>query len=85
MKAASRDSVTSANHCSSHLELMVRFAFWVSELRTPLTYQRVVERFGCSSATAHRWIRAYRDATEGTKYQLAATGSQNPSQKETKE
>ena len=40
----------------------MRFTLWADALRTPLTAERIRNRYGCSRATAYRYRAAYYDA-----------------------
>lgn len=51
-----------ANHCTTHTELVFRFAMWARTLRDLPKPECIAERFSVSRATAYRWRNAWCDA-----------------------
>lgn len=44
-------------------EFFIRFGDWCRNHRVPVTAELIKGNFGVSKATAHRWLRAWKDAT----------------------
>lgn len=47
---------------AGNIEFAFAFVSWMQSRRTPATPSDLLDRFGMSRATAHRYLRRYRDA-----------------------
>jgi hypothetical protein len=45
----------------SRLHVALVFVRWAQAHQTPITWQAIKDRFGCSRATAYRWLQAWHD------------------------
>lgn len=63
-----KGKVADANHCvapqASLVQLGMLFAAWASRQRR-IDHRSVMGRFGCSRATAYRWVSAWAEVTAG--------------------
>lgn len=50
------------HHCMTLMELHYRFALWMLQQKTPVTVDKVRQRFHLHRATAYRWLAAWRAA-----------------------
>ena len=65
-----RINIAEKNNCSCQYEMAFRTAIWVFQRKKIPMAEELIDRYGCSRSTAHRWFTAWCDATGTNKSEL---------------